>query len=104
MRMIIGGSLMTLNPSRTLAGGPPTRDGRRSDDNSRRKVQNLRVDSSAERRTSAPTPTERSEGWWRRRELCPKAEARSAAGGAPNIGADTEPSEARVGGGGGSCA
>src|SRR3989442_15917346 len=59
MRMIIGGSLTPLNSSRTMRGV------RRSDDNSRKKVQNVRGDSSvgdgsatmvAERRRFIMTP------------------------------------------------
>jgi hypothetical protein len=42
--MIIGGSFTPLNLTTTLRAA--TRDGRRGDDNSLRKVQNVRVDSS----------------------------------------------------------
>jgi hypothetical protein len=53
MRMIIGRLLTPLNYSRTWRAGRRRETVRRSDDNSRRKVQNVRGDSSAMSITAA---------------------------------------------------
>jgi hypothetical protein len=54
MRMIIGRSLTPLNYSRTSRALRRRETVRRSDDNSRRKVQNVRGDSSAVRNGVRP--------------------------------------------------
>ena len=58
MGVIIGRFAHAAQPLEDIAGRPPTLDVRRSDDNSRRKVQNVREDSSAKncRRSANPRP------------------------------------------------